>query len=111
MSADDILFSPISPVGAGHSVYLKGEVVPDHFLKFEDQRVRIHFGVDTEAVDQNGVMWLYPIKPLAVHECVIEIVYPEARTFRNKNRVIIATNPRNGPPSDSAAEPIQETWP
>lgn len=118
MSADDILFSPITTQNSIVSeIYFKGEKVPDRFLKFEDQRVICRFGVDAEMIiDEYGNMWLYPAKYLDTGECVVEIIYPESRIFKNSNHVIISVNPHpnkcdiNHVPK-SGTDPVRELWP
>lgn len=118
---DDILFAPVVKEKAAQgnvNWYLKGEKVPEVLLKFDDPRVIVRFGVDAElSINQNTfVAWLYPLNYLAENECVVEIIYPERRLFRNTNSVIIAIDPHPSkqvpnhvyPPNIDA---VKEVWP
>jgi hypothetical protein len=110
---DDILFSPVSK---SKEWYMKGEKVPDHILKFEDQRVVCRFGVDAELIkDERDIQWVYPLEHLVENECVVEIIYPEKRFFNNKNSVIISIDPHhskrdpNHKPQPNT-DAVRETW-
>lgn len=115
-NVDDILFAPVEKAILPVEWYMKGEKVPDHLLKFDDQRVVVRFGVDAEVVlnPMTQILWVYPLQELNTDECVIEIIYPEKKIFKNKNHVIISFNPQSNDPAHKQAlntEAVREIWP